>query len=388
MNRPVYQAQAYAKRRAGTSAPPFPLGVDMKRTLVILIAGAAVVGSAAVAASLLSDSEPTVAEAAAEEPAPTPVSVAAAGVGPVAVRLATTSAIEAERTAQVLSETSGVVTGILVGEGQRVAEGAVLAHVDARDRRLSFEQAELRLSRAEAELSRQRRAFEQDLVAEYEYEKARFDRDLAASERETARLELERTEIRAPFAGTITELAVVAGARLEPAQHLLTLADFDTLIARLYIPERDVAGLVPGQRARIHPESDPRGAGRDGAVREIGPVVDRSTGTVKVTVAIPHGGGGAVRPGSFARVVIETGVRENAVLTPKRAVMRGNGQSHVFVVENGRAVRRDVTLGAEIEGPSGALLEVAGGLAEGEQVVVAGQGSLAPGAAVEVLNGL
>ncbi len=361
----------------------------MKRTSGILLAGAAAVGSAALAATLLSESDPPeTAEAAAlrDAPAPTPVRVVPAETGPVAVHLSTTSAVEAERTAEVFSETSGVVTELLAREGQRVGKGDVLARVDARERRLALEQAELRLQRADAELTRQQRAFEQDLVAEHDYEKARFDRDLAASERETARLALERTEIRAPFAGTVTEVMAVAGARLEPAQRLLTLADFNTLITRLYIPERDVVGLTPGQPAVVRPESDPGQKGLRGAVREISPVVDRATGTVKVTVAIPGDGASVVRPGSFARVTIETGVRENAVLTPKRAVLRGNGGSHLFVVENGRAVRREVTVGAEMEGPAGAVLEVAGGLEAGEQVVVAGQGSLAPGAPVEVLN--
>ena len=367
----------------------------MKRTRLIVLAGAAILVVGLGAFVFLGATETTEAREAEEagetgETAPTPVSVAEARLGPVAVHLATTSAIEAERTAEVLSETSGVVTEIRVREGERVAAGEVLARVDARERRLAFRQAELRLSRAEAELSRQQRAFEQDLVSEYDYEKARFDRDLAASELQTARLALERTEIRAPFAGTVTEVMLVAGGRLEPAQRLLTLADFDTLIARLYLPERDVGGLVPGQPALVQPESDTSGAGLRGRIREVSPVVDRSTGTVKVTVSIPsaavRAAGATVRPGSFARVVIETGRRENAVLAPKRAVIRTEAGAHVFIVEDGRAVRRQVTVGIEMESPEGALLELPEGLEAGERVVVAGQAALDAGAPVEVLG--
>ena len=362
----------------------------MNRKSLILLLTATVLGIAAVGAfvlpSLTEVSEAREIDSTAEETAPTPVSVTEARVGPVALHLTTTSAVEAERTARVLSETSGVLTEIGVREGDAVAAGQVLARVDARERRLAFEQAELRLSRADSELSRQRRAFEADLVAEYEYEKARFDRDLAASELETARLELERTEIRAPFAGRVTEVLLVAGGRLEPAQHLLTLADFDTLVARLYVPERDVIGLAPGQPAVVRPESDATGAGIIGRIREVSPVVDRATGTVKVTVALPAPAGTVVRPGSFARVVIETGRRENAVLAPKRAVIQSETGSHVFVVEAGKAVRREVTLGVEMEGPEGALIELADGLEPGTRIVVAGHGTLDPGAAVEVLN--
>jgi len=362
----------------------------MKRKPLIALFAATVLGIAAVGAfvipSLTEVSEAREIEPAAEETAPTPVSVTEARLGPVALHLTTTSAVEAERTAEVLSETSGVLTEVRAREGDSVRAGQVLARVDARERRLAFEQAELRLARAEAEHARQQRAFEQDLVAEYEYEKARFDRDLAASELETARLELERTEIRAPFAGKVTEVLLVEGGRLEPAQHLLTLADFNTLIARLYVPERDVAGLVPGQPAVVRPESDATGTGITGHIREVSPVVDRSTGTVKVTVALPAPAGAVVRPGSFARVSIETGRRENAVLAPKRAVIQSESGAHVFVVEEGRAVRREVTVGVEMESPEGALIELADGLEPGARIVVAGHGALDPGTSVEILN--
>ena len=374
----------------------------MKRILLTLLIALVVAGAAALATGVFAgDGESQdaahgeAAEAADAAQTATPVRVVPAHRGPVTLSLETTSAVEAERTAKVLPQTSGLLTEIRVREGDTVASGTVLARVDDRDRRLAFEQAKLRLSRAEAEHTRQQRAFERDLVAEYDLEKALFDRDLAASELETARLALDRTEIRAPFAGRITEVLLVEGEHLNEAQHLLTIADFGTLIARLYLPERDVAGLAPGQPAVVRPESAPAGAGLAGHIREVSPVVDQATGTVKVTVAIPAAaarssrrtaGGAAVRPGSFARVVIETGRREDAVLAPKRAVIReGNGAAHVFVVENGKAVRREVTVGAELDTAEGALIELVSGLETGAQVVVAGHAALAAGASVEVL---
>ncbi len=369
----------------------------MKRISVIVLVSAAVLGALALGVLVVIPNAAETSEAgggqaraetaeAAPEADPTPVRVVEARLGPVAVHLSTTSAVEAERTAKILSETSGVLTEVRVREGDSVARNEVLARVDARERRLSFQQAELRLARAEAELSRQERAFEQELVSEYDYEKARFDRDLSASELSSAQLALERTDIHAPFAGRITELLLVAGGHLDPGQHLLTLADFDTLITRLYVPERDVRGLSPGQSALVRPESEVSGAGFAGTIREVSPIVDRSTGTVKVTVALSQAAGAVVRPGSFARVSIETGRRENAVLAPKRGVLQGEAGAHVFVVEDGKAVLREVTLGAEMETPEGALLEFSQGLEAGAQVVVAGQTTLADGAPVEVLT--
>ena len=146
-------------------------------------------------------------------------------------------------------------------------------------------------------------------------------------------------------------------------------------------------GLAPGLPAVVRRESDASGSGLVGRVREVSPVVDRNTGTVKVTVALPRPAGAVIRPGSFARVVIETGRRENAVLVPKRAIIQSEGGAHVFVVEDGRAVRREVTVGVEMESPEGALIELLDGLEPGARVVVAGHGALTPGDLVEILNG-
>ena len=60
--------------------------------------------------------------------------------------------------------------------------------------------------------------------------------------------------------------------------------------------------------------------------------------------------------------------------------------SHVFVVEEGKAVRREVTVGVEMESAGGALIELADGLEPGTRIVVAGHGALSPGAPVEILN--
>ena len=135
----------------------------MKRKSLLLLLAAAILGIAGagvfVIPNLTRVSEAREITSEPEEAAPTPVSVAEARLGPVALHLTTTSAVEAERTAQVLSETSGVLTEISVREGDSVAAGHVLARVDARERRLACQQAELRLSRAASELSRQQRAF-------------------------------------------------------------------------------------------------------------------------------------------------------------------------------------------------------------------------------------
>jgi hypothetical protein len=91
---------------------------------------------------------------------------------------------------------------------------------------------------------------------------------------------------------------------------------------------------------------------------------------------------GALRAGMSARVRFAVGEPRRALLVDKDAVLRGAGGMHVFVIEAGRAVRRDVVLGS----PHGRKLEVLDGLRAGEQVIVGGNERLQPGAAVRVIE--
>ncbi|MFP5287735.1 MAG: efflux RND transporter periplasmic adaptor subunit, partial [Thermoanaerobaculia bacterium] len=84
----------------------------------------------------------------------------------------------------------------------------------------------------------------------------------------------------------------------------------------------------------------------------------------------------------FVTVDIVRETRPAALTIPREAVLRELRTAHVFVAKNGKAERRDVTLGLE----EGSRIEVTSGIAAGERVVVAGQGSLKPGSAVKVIQ--
>lgn len=315
-----------------------------------------------------------------------PVQVVEAMTGWVARTLSTSSTVEAEQSAQVLAKVSGVVTEVAVREGTWVDKGEHLAKVDDQEKKLALEKAELTLKKAEAELNRAKLSFDQQLISRFDYEKAIFDRDLAETERETAELEFYYTEVGAPFAGRVTAKEVVVGKAIQPGDHLFTLADFTTLIVKLFLPEKDVFQLESGQPVHLVPEAlagtvANEDIGFRGRVRDISPVVDPKTGTVKVTVEVTDRSAD-VRPGAFVRAEIETDRREGAVLVPKLAVVTEGGQDFLFVASDGVAEKRVVELGYA----RGGAIEVMSGVAGGERVVVAGHTALEDGETVEVLT--
>jgi membrane fusion protein (multidrug efflux system) len=92
--------------------------------------------------------------------------------------------------------------------------------------------------------------------------------------------------------------------------------------------------------------------------------------------------GGLLRPGMFARVAIVYERKPDALQIPRTALLDGDGPPKVFVVQDGKAAERAVSLGLS----NGAMIEVVEGLKDGEQVVVVGQGAVKPGAAVRIVN--
>ena len=117
-------------------------------------------------------------------------------------------------------------------------------------------------------------------------------------------------------------------------------------------------------------------------IRELCPIVDETTGTVKVTAEIRKHPPG-IRPGDFAEVQIVTERHQGAKLVPSRAVVQDEGESVVYVIANGKAARRVVKPGF-VEGD---VTEVLSGLEKGELVCVKGQRDLRDGQAVEILEG-
>jgi membrane fusion protein (multidrug efflux system) len=308
-----------------------------------------------------------------------PVSVAPAGSGAVSAYITSTANLVAEDEVKLLAEAEGRVGELHVEEGHRVSRGQVLASLARQEQEILLRKAEVRTDSTRQILERAQKMAGDQLISPEAFDKAKTDHDVAEQELAEARWRLDRTLIKAPFAGRVTERSIRIGQHVRPGDVLFTVSDFDPLIARIYLPEKDVLGLREGREARITLKADERTRFR-GRIRQISPVVDPATGTVKLTVEAvtppPE-----VRPGAFVTIDIVRETHERAVLLPREAVIRDQLDTYVFVARDGVAEKRRVALGFEEAG----RIEAISGIKAGEQVVVAGQGSLKDGAAVKVV---
>lgn len=309
-----------------------------------------------------------------------PVRAAAVEEGGVATYLSATANLVPESEVDILAEWEGRLAQLYVEEGDRIEKGQILAALADDDAEILVNKARVRAENARLAFERSTRLHDQELISEDNLEKISLDKEIAEQELAEAQWRLEKTRIRAPFGGVLTERAAQPGQHVRPGDNLFRIADFTPLVARIYLPEKDVLTLEEGRSVRLALKADDS-VRFDGRIRRISPVVDTATGTVKVTVEA-HQVPRSVRPGAFVRVDIVRESRQAALLLPREAIVRELQNAFVFVAEDGVASKRPVTLGLEEDG----RVEVTSGIELGEQVVVAGQGGLKDGAAVKVIE--
>ncbi len=307
-----------------------------------------------------------------------PVEVEPLTTGRIESTLRFSATLEAERDVQVFAEATRRVESLLVEEGDAVRKGQVLVRLQDDAQRSAVAKTSSQLDQRQREYERQKSLFEQKLVSEQVFIDAEYQLDQARLANDDAQRELGYTEVRAPINGVVTERHVNLGDFVTVNQPVFRVIDFDSIVARIFVPEHVLSQLDRGQQARLTADAL-GGLVFSGSIDRIAPVVDPGTGTIKVTVATPRQEG--LRPGMYVQVELVTAVHENAVRIPKKALVYDNDQVYVFRLGAERTVEK---IPVSINLQDSDFVEPGGGINAGDQIVIAGQSGLKDGATVRL----
>jgi len=312
--------------------------------------------------------------------------VAAVETGPVVrgtIRREVTvsGVVEPIRTVGVNAQIGGAVLSVNVEEGSEVQPGMVLARLDDREIAAQVASAEANFRVAEANYQRAERLRERQVITSAEYDRDRAAYEAAQAQLEQLRTRLEYATVRAPVAGVVTQKLVEAGDIVATQTRLFEIAEVSTMVVRVRVSELDVVHLKVGDAVTVALDAFP-GQPLRGRIRRIYPAADPATRLVPVEVAIEGADASVARPGFLARVTLTLEEREGVTLVPATAIVGSAGSEAVFMVEDGKAVRRNVRVGLISEG----RVEVLSGLQPGDTVVVAGGNVLREGVSVRVVN--
>ena len=186
-------------------------------------------------------------------------------------------------------------------------------------------------------------------------------------------------DVEAPISGVIMQRMVEVGTLVRSNQELFFIADMDPLLVRIFVPERRMYQLKPGQGATVAVEALP-GRIFEGKIRMISPRVDPESGTVKVTLEVPASG--MLKPGMFLHGSHYHRQPFERAHHSKESAYSETDADDVFAVKEGKVEIVNVELGF-VEGDR---VEVVSGLEEGMQVVTVGHEGLKDGAGVRVVG--
>jgi RND family efflux transporter MFP subunit len=260
-----------------------------------------------------------------------------------------------------------------------------------------FESAELEYTVAKADLNSAQERLDMLLVGATKEDRQALQAQVnqAKAALDLAKIRLSQTRITSPIKGTISERLFDAGDLAVPTKTLVTVVQMDTVKVIVYVPENQIRFMAPGLHAQLSVAAYP-GQVFHGTIDTVSPTLNPTTRMFSVEIKVINEDR-LLRPGMFAAVSLSVDPHPNALLIPKEAVLYREqylentanskteiGQvNYVFVVEDGTAHMRKVSLGHE----SDTMVEICDGVTMGEHVVIRGLNQLNDGNRVTVVKG-
>jgi RND family efflux transporter MFP subunit len=369
------------------------------------------------------------------EAAPLPVEVSKAVIGDLVMTLKSPGEAYTEKRIAMKAEVGGVVKNLYAAEGCRVREGDLLVELEDREYRLRLERLEAtrlrylselflekqfsandqqpapamvdKMNKAQADYERISEAFKKGLVSQVDLEKAQADYELAlidagrkkdeiqASTKgltqaevdvKIARMDLEKTRIRAPFAGIVTDIKMSLKERLDAGRELFTLVDIGRIKVKAKVLESEVGKVVAGREVELRFSAFP-GRAFKGRIEAVSPVINAEDKTCAVHVAMDNPSE-EVKPGMHAEVEIPTEIFKDRLLVPQLAILVRGDRKLVFAVEGDVAKWRYIDVGVENERFAEVLTGMGPGwgVAAGDIVIIKGHLTLAHDTRVSIVD--
>lgn len=309
------------------------------------------------------------------DPAPM-VEVAQPERAPVRDELITFGSLRSDESTLIRPELPGRVASLHFREGQAVAGGELLVSLDDSIARAELEQARANLQLAEKSFERTQLLFTRGASNAQALDEAQSQLQAARASQALAQARLDKTQIRAPYAGVLGLRLVSQGDYLDAGDDIVNLEVLDPLKVDFRIPQKAVAQVSLGQRIELGLDAYP-GERFAGEIVAINPRLDEVGRSQAIRAKVANAGQ-RLKPGQFVRVSVILAERPQAILVPEEAIMPIGGQLFVNLLVEGRVERRAVRLGQRLRGKA----EVIEGLAGGETLIRAGWQKVQPGMAV------
>jgi len=307
--------------------------------------------------------------------APRSVQVVAADLRPFEQTLTVVGSLAAREEATIAAQVAGQIEQCRIELGDVVTNGQEIVLIDTAAYEARLKETEANLDRARAAAASAQRDLER--VRQLQQEKiasiSALDQAQAAATQTAAdtkaseaalavsKLDLERSRVRAPFAGAVAARLASAGDYVGVGAPIVRLVQMDPLRLRLDVPERDAALVAVGQTVRVITEGDTNRV--SGLLARLAPSIRDTDRMLAVEADVPNPG--HMRAGLFARAQIVIDPAQPALCVPSGTIVTFAGLEKVVLIKDGKALERTVTTGRR----EGNWVEIRSGLNKGDAVV-------------------
>ncbi len=278
---------------------------------------------------------------------------------------------------ELKAEMAGRLIQLNLREGATVKKGQLIAKINDKELQAQLAKLEYNAALTRNREERQKKLLKIEAISQEEYEIAMNNVSTSQADRELIMAQLEKTEIRAPFSGTIGLKNISEGAYLSPGTPVVTLVQTNPVKVDFTIPERYARDIRLGSTVQLGLDGD--AARYPARVVALDPKVDENLRTQRVRAILPNPGRLFV-PGMFVKVQVDLSDNSTAIMIPTDAIVPVLKGKKVFVVKNGKAQEVMVTTGLRTD----TKVQVTEGLSTGDSLIVTGIMALKPDVAVTV----
>lgn len=289
--------------------------------------------------------------------------------------------LKPNREINVISETNGRVIAVFVNKGQTIGKGQVIAKVDNDIIQAQLIAAQANYDKAKADVDKYEVAVASDAMPKINLNNAKLGLKSAESQLKLLKKQLSQSVITAPFSGVITQKMFDLGTVIAPGTPLVSLIDIGSLKFTVAIPELQINSVKLGQNLRVLTDLIPDKSFQ-GKVVSIASQADAAH-NFEIEILI-NNYKNELKAGAYGYTFLNKSIIEKGILIPRSALIGSAKQPQVFVVENAKAILKEVTIQYAV----GNQVAVKSGINVNDIVIIAGQINLTNGTTVSVSNNL
>jgi membrane fusion protein (multidrug efflux system) len=276
----------------------------------------------------------------------------------------------------LMPEVAGRVVTIHLPEGQFVRKGTLLVKLFDGDLQASLKKAQAQLEIAEQMQKRQAELIKISGISQSDYDQSVLQVHSISADIEILRVQVRKTEVRAPYDGVIGLRSISPGAQVTPGTQLATIRTVQQLKLDFSVPEKYGSAVRPGMKVVFSVEGSD--AKYDATVMATEGGIEEATRNLKARAVVKNREA-LLKPGAFANVELQLGENKNALMVPTQAVIPQERNKQLIVAKNGKATFVNIKTGVR----QAKNIEVTDGIAAGDTVVTTGLLFLKPGAEVK-----